>query len=93
MEEQHTIAEAKNKLPAIVRSVEKGASVKLTRHGRPVAVLLSIDHSDRLSRKREGYWRALGSFRELMERENVIVSDEDFKGFRGKSQGREVNLK
>jgi prevent-host-death family protein len=93
VEEQYTIAEAKNKLPSIVHSVERGASVKLTRHGRPVAVLLSIDHFDRLSRKREGYWSALRSFRELMERENVFISDEDFQGLRDDSPGREVDLK
>jgi len=39
MEEQYTITEAKNKLPAIIHSVETGRAVKLTRHGRPVAAL------------------------------------------------------
>jgi antitoxin Phd len=42
MERQFTIAEAKSRLPAIIHSVEDGPSVKLTRHGKPVAVLLSI---------------------------------------------------
>ena len=93
VDEQYTIAEAKNKLPSIVHAVEQGAPVKLTRHGRPVAVLLSIDQYDRLSRKREGYWRALSSFRELMEKENVFISDEDFEWLRDDSRGREVDLK
>jgi prevent-host-death family protein len=93
VDEQYTIAEAKNKLPSIIHAVEKGAPVKLTRHGRPVAVLLSIDQYDKLSRKRGGYWRALNSFRKLMEKENVLVSDEDFKGLRDDSPGREIDLK
>jgi prevent-host-death family protein len=93
MEKHYTIAEAKNKLPSIVHAVERGAPVKLTRHGRPVAVLLSINQYDRFSRKREGYWRALRSFRELMEKENILVSDEDFEGLRNDSPGREVDLK
>jgi antitoxin (DNA-binding transcriptional repressor) of toxin-antitoxin stability system len=42
MEKRFTISEAKNNLPAIVHSVETGPSVKLTRRGRPVAVLLLI---------------------------------------------------
>lgn len=42
MQNQYTISEAKNKLPAIVHSVEKRPSVQLTRRGRPVAVLKSV---------------------------------------------------
>lgn len=92
MEDQCTIAEAKNKLPAIIHAVEKGAPLKLTRHGRPVAVLLSMEEYARLSRKKEGYWRALRSFRRLVENEGVVFSDEDFKGLRERSGGREVEL-
>ena len=36
-----TITEAKNTLTALVHQVESGEIVHLTRHGRPVAVLLS----------------------------------------------------
>jgi prevent-host-death family protein len=93
MEEQYTIAEAKNKLPSIVHAVERGAPVKLTRHGRPVAVLLSIDQYDRLSRKKEGYWRALESFRKLIKKEDELISDVDLEGIRDDSPGREVDLK
>ncbi len=32
-----SIAEAKNRLPEIIRSVESGEKVVITRHGRPVA--------------------------------------------------------
>jgi prevent-host-death family protein len=92
MEDQCTIAEAKNRLPAIIHAVEKGSPVKLTRHGRPVAVLLSIAEYERLSRKKEGYWNALNSFRSLMEKEGAHLSDEDLKGLRDSSRGREVDL-
>lgn len=43
MPESYTITEAKNRLPSLVHRVEKGPAVKLTRHGRPVAVLVSRD--------------------------------------------------
>ena len=49
MEEQYTIADAKNKLPSLIHSVETGQAVKLTQHGRPVAVLLSIKDYQRLN--------------------------------------------
>ena len=56
MENQYSIAEAKNKLPSIIHSVERGPSVKLTRRGRPVAVLLSIQENERLSQKKKDFW-------------------------------------
>jgi prevent-host-death family protein len=52
MEKQFSIAEAKSKLPAIIHSVEDGPSVKLTRHGKPVAVLLSIREYEQLAKNK-----------------------------------------
>jgi prevent-host-death family protein len=92
VEKQYTIADAKNKLPSLIHSVETGQEVKLTRHGKPVAVLLSIRDYERLSRKRRGYWEALSSFRSLLEREHVLIGSEDFESLRDKSPGREVEL-
>jgi prevent-host-death family protein len=92
MEKRYAIVDAKNKLPALVHSVETGQPVKLTRHGKPVAVLLSIKDYERLSCKREGYWRALRSFRSLMESERVFLGSRDFENLRDNSSGREVEL-
>jgi|WetSurMetagenome_2_1015567.scaffolds.fasta_scaffold1121481_2 antitoxin Phd len=92
METQVTIAEAKNRLPSIIHSVEKGSPVKLTRHGRSVAVLLSIRQYERLSREKEGYWDALQSLRNLLEGEDVQISDADFEGLRDHPRGRDVEL-
>lgn len=91
MEKQYSIADAKNKLPSIIHSVEKGPSVKLTRRGRPVAVLLSIQEYEHLSQKKGGFWRALKTFRKLAEKEDIEISDSDFKGLRDYSPGREVD--
>jgi prevent-host-death family protein len=91
LENQYSIADAKNKLPSIIHSVEKGPSVKLTRRGRPVAVLLSIQEYEQLSRKKEGFWRALKDFRKQAEREGVEISNSDFEGLRDNSAGREVD--
>ena len=90
MEKQFTISEAKNKLPAIVHSVESGPSVKLTRRGRPVAVLLSIKEYEALSRKRVGFWNALRDFKE--KNKDVGISDQDLDNLRDRSIGREVDL-
>ncbi len=92
METQYTIAEAKNKLPSIIHSVEKGFPVKLTRHGRTVAVLLSVNQYEKLSREMDGYWEALECFRNRIRREDTQIADSDFEGLRDDSSGREVEL-
>ena len=92
VQKQFSIAEAKNRLPTIVHYVEKGPSVELTRRGKPVAVLLSIQEYERLSRKYTGFWSAVSEFRRKVEDEGIEISDRDFKGLRDLSSGREVGL-
>lgn len=92
MENQYTIANAKNKLPAIIHSVETGQAVKLTRHGRPVAVLMSIKDYQRFNRKKEGYWSALNSWRKNVEKEGIAVTGEEFERIRDDCSGREVDF-
>lgn len=86
MENQYTISEAKNRLPSIIHSVEKGPSVKLTRRGRPVAVLLSIKEYEKLVHKNIGFWNALVHFRKKTG--ELEISDSDFEGLRDRSLGR-----
>lgn len=92
MRDQYSIAEARNKLPSIVHAVEKGASVKLTRHGRPVAVLMSLKHYEKLNREKGSYWEAVKHFRHIVGKEGVQITDADFEGIRDKSYGRKVEL-
>jgi len=92
MEKKYTIAEAKSKLPAIIHTVEDGPSIKLTRHGKPVAVLLSIREYEQLAKKKTGFWSALTKFRNILEKENIEITDKDFAGLRDTSTGREREL-
>ena len=82
---------AKNKLPSLIHYVETGQAINLTRHGKPVAVLLSIKHYKRLSCKRTGYWQALNSFRSQIVREGIFSESEDFENLRDPSSGPEVS--
>jgi prevent-host-death family protein len=36
--------EARNQMPALLEAAEKGTSTIITRHGRPVAALVPLDH-------------------------------------------------
>jgi prevent-host-death family protein len=93
MQKQFSIAEAKNRLPTIVHYVEKGPHVELTRRGKPVAMLLSIQEYERLSRKYSGFWSAVSEFRRKLEDEGIEISERDFKGLRDISFGRKVELR
>lgn len=89
---QFSIAEAKNRLPAIVHFVEKGSYVQLTRRGKPVAVLLSMQEYESLIRKKIGFGAALAEFRRQHMDEGIEISDRDFEGIRDNSTGREVQF-
>ena len=93
MQKQFSIAEAKNRLPTIVHYVEKGPHVELTRRGKPVAMLLSIQEYERLSRKFTGFWSAISEFRRKLVDAGVDISERDFKGLRDLSFGRKVELR
>lgn len=92
MEKQFSIAEAKSKLPSLVHSVEKGPAVQLTRHGKPVAVLLSVNEYEKLHRKKTDFWNKLSAFRKSIESEQIEITEGDFKDLRDTSHGRKAEL-
>lgn len=60
MEKDYSIAQAKQDLPAIVHEVERSGRARLTRRGRPVAVVLSIAEFERLesAHRKQVEWSA-----------------------------------
>ena len=64
-------------------------TVKLTRRGRPVAVLLSIKEYEKLVHKNIGFWNALTNFRKQAGKHGI--SENDFEGLRDRSSGRSVD--
>ena len=92
MEDFYTISEAKNKLTSLIHRVEKGPAVKLTRHGRPVAVLLSLREYESISRKGKGFWQELTDLRQWMKREGIALAEDDFEALRDDTSGRRVDL-
>ena len=58
MDKDYTIAQARHDLPAIVHEVERNGRARITRRGRPVAVMLSIAEFERLlsARRKEPDW-------------------------------------
>ena len=92
MDKQFSISDAKNRLPAIVHAIENGPAVQLTRHGKPVAVLISIAQYKRLTHCPENFWATLSAFRESAETCTLLSSDDNFFDNREQSPGRPVNF-
>lgn len=93
MEKSYSIAEARNNLAAIVHDVEVASAVGLTRRGRPVAVLLSVEEYRRLLRGGKDFWSAYDEFRNDVDLERLDIGPEVFKGVRDPSPGRDVGPK
>ena len=92
MDKQFSISEAKNRLPALVHDIENGPAVQLTRHGKPVAVLISISQYKRLVSRPKNFWATLCAFRETTDIGTLLSSDDTFFDRRDQSPGRSVNF-
>ncbi len=87
-----SIAEAKNQLTRIVQEAETGESVHITRHGKPVAVLVSETEYVRLrSNKPEpkSLWDTVLDWRNANNLDWPGLTDEEIDSWRDKSLPRE----
>jgi len=87
---QYSIAEAQEKLAHVIQEAEQGARVELTRRGKPVAVLLSLDEYERLSRKRGSFWESYQEFRRKYADVDAETADA-FADVRDPSPGRDFS--
>ena len=90
-ERQYSIARARDNLPGIVHEVEKGRPIELTRRGKPVAVIVSIDDYERMTPKRLDFVAAVEEFRRRVDLDASGVTGAEWDGVRDTSPGREVN--
>jgi prevent-host-death family protein len=59
----YSIAEARSDLPRLVHAAERGRAIPLTRRGKLVAVLVSIDAWEAATRQRVSFQEAFAAFR------------------------------
>ena len=77
MNDAYSIAAAKNNLSSLVHQAEQGRPVRLTRRGKPVAVLISTEQYERISKPRKKVeWSA------------VVIDTRHFKFDRGEANER-----
>jgi prevent-host-death family protein len=87
-----SIAEARDNLARLVKRAERGEAIKLTRRGRPVAVLLSADTYRELSGVRPGFSERYEAFRRSHDLESLAIDTEIFDRARDRGAGRDVPL-
>jgi len=92
MLKRYSIAEARDHFTALIHKVEQDAAVELTRRGKPVAVIMSVQQYQQLQAEKMGFWGAFDSFRVKYDLQQLDIQPEIFTELRVKREGREVVL-
>jgi len=86
----NTIAEAKNNLSQLIHQLESDEAIHLTRHGKPVAVMLSEANYQKLTHKDNSLYQAIQQWRNNIDTDSGLTETE-LKNVRATSQGREFS--
>ncbi len=92
MPKRYSIAEARKHLPGIVHEAESGAEIELTRHGKPVAVVVSVSAYEQARGARPRFRQAYESFSRRYPLEEVGIDEDFFDSLRDRGAGRKVRL-
>lgn len=92
MSKQYSIADARRSLPSLVNEAEAGAEVQLTRRGRAVAVVVSVEEYERLKANRVGFSEAYAAFRKQFPAGREGLSPRYFRSLRDRGVGRKVEI-
>jgi len=76
----------------IIKRVEQGHSIQLTRNYQVVARLVPTQFNQRPTEPQPNFWQALQTFRQQVDMTNIYDDEEIFSDIRDRSQGREVLL-
>jgi prevent-host-death family protein len=88
---RYSIARTRAELPSVVRAVERGAEVEISRRGVPVAVILSVAERERLSSGRKSFGEAFDAFLSGTQTLEPVERGY-FERLRDRSKGRKVRL-
>lgn len=85
-----TIALAKNNLPQLIYDLEFEDCIHLTRHGRPVAVMLSEANYQKLTRKKNNLYFAIAQWRTELN-SDIALTETELNSLRSASSEREFS--
>ena len=90
---EFSIAETRRNFPSLVREAENGRAMRITRRGKPVALLIGQWEFERLVSDRRDFVEAYEEFSKSHGTEDLNVDpDEVFRNSRDESAGRDVSL-
>ena len=87
-----SIAEARDNLAALLKALGRESVIRITRRGKPVAVLLSAENYDRLTSGKAEFWSAYTGYLERVDLAALDIGPEVFAAVRDISHGREVGV-
>ena len=90
---QVSIAEAKNALTHLIHEAERGEAIHITRHGKPVAVLLSEEAYEQLKswEQQTDFWQAIQAWRAQTSFDWLELTPGEVDSWRDRSPGREYS--
>ncbi len=87
-----SIAAARANLSTLVDEVAAGEQVELTRHGKPVAIVVSVAELERIRTGRQGFGPAFRRFLEEQRPGDLDLADAYTHVDRERGPGRPVDL-
>jgi prevent-host-death family protein len=90
---QVSIAEAKNTLTRLIHDAERGEVIHITRHGKPIAVLLSEEVYAQLASREQhmDFWQAIQAWRAQASFDWPELTPEEVDSWRDRSPGRDFS--
>ncbi len=90
MTPRYSVAQARNRFAEIVHSLESQSRVEVTRRGRTVAVMISIEAYEQMQAGQAAFWDSYQAFRAVHDLAGLDIGPETFAGTRDRSPGREA---
>lgn len=88
-----SVAEARNALTRLIYEAQTGEAVRITRRGKPVAVLVSEDAYERLAAEQSGldFWQAIEEWRARERFDWPELTPDEVDGWRDRNPSREFS--
>ncbi|MDO4683542.1 MAG: type II toxin-antitoxin system Phd/YefM family antitoxin [Lautropia sp.] len=77
-----SIADFRRNLPATIQRAEGGEAIRISRHGRPVAVVISHEEYERLKKERPPIGEILDAWQRRSRAAGLPDDDEPFRNLR-----------
>lgn len=88
---EYSVADARANLSSLVNEAESGAAPRITRNGKPVAVLLSLREYEKLRQGGRNFRTAYEQYVQTVKLDRVGLDAREWANLRDKGPGREVD--